>query len=97
MQMMGKIFNNALVQSIDRQAFPTDPIDEVFCCSDVPASGYSGVARLTQLFSEIFKQVARRTVAKLGSAAGYSPPFIPRSVSTEISADPFTALFPSGH
>jgi hypothetical protein len=63
-QMMGKLFNELLVERANRSAFLRGPIDEVFRSSNVPSNPHLCVAGLTQLSSKPFNQWAIRAVAE---------------------------------
>ncbi len=54
-QMLSKLFNERFAQGAESSALPTCPINEVFSSTDVSASSYLCVARLTQLLSKPFK------------------------------------------
>jgi hypothetical protein len=63
-QMVNKILDKPFVQSSDRCAFPTCPMNQVLGGSNMPASRYLRIAGLAQLLSKPFKQAAIRAVAE---------------------------------
>jgi len=62
-QMPHEPLDHPFVQSGERSAFPTSPMNQVLGCSNVPPSRYLCIARLAQLLSKPFKQAAIWAVA----------------------------------
>ena len=62
-QMLDELLDHPFVQSGDRSAFPTNPMNQVLGRSNVPPSRYLCIARLAQLLSKPFKHAAIWAVA----------------------------------
>jgi hypothetical protein len=62
-QVPHELPDHPLVQTGDRSAFPTSPMDQVLGRSNVPSSRYLCIARLAQLLSKPFQHAAIRPVA----------------------------------
>jgi hypothetical protein len=62
-QVPHELIDHPFVQSGDRSAFPTSPMNQVLDRSNVPPSRYLCIARVAQLLSEPFKQSAIWAVA----------------------------------
>ena len=62
-QVPHELLNHPFVQSGDRSAFPTGPMNQVLGRSNVPPGRYLCIARLAQLLSKTFQQAAIRPFA----------------------------------
>jgi hypothetical protein len=63
-QMPHELFDHPFVQSGDRSALPTSPMNQVLGRSNVPPSRYLCIASLAQLLSKPFKQAPIWAAAK---------------------------------
>jgi hypothetical protein len=62
-QVPHELFDHPFVQSGDRSAFPTNPMNQVLGSSNVPPGRYLCIAHLAQLLSKPFEQAAIWAVA----------------------------------